>query len=475
MLSFYRINLEDSGSDRTRNFLNQFGILLEELFEARRSISKALSQARDSHFDAQLFLRQVQERDTVDTRKNLELKDENEEFSDALWCQNFHKQRLLTLELREKVNHLLEENLLARESDDKKERQMKEILTLFKEKYQSVSGTSQENSTEENFASEHDFASIAVQTVDFKSAANDPSTSRYMTENTDVLGQAITDLEKQKALNENLQRALREKELTLISKDQFINQVKSNMSFYKYDDARPNSSDQLLKEQRTVTSPFDKQELEHLKTKVEEGNRTIFRYQMLLEKAHKEQQEESNRYKIEIGSVIRERDNSLRKVKELQLCLDSIPCRDGDSNHQQTTLVEQVQSMSETIRLLEKQLSTCRIENSELESRMLDSERELSIEKQRSRVNKEKQEIACQLKSKNMEQENKHLLEELNQYKIEIAKNQSHCEGLEKKVSESPSPILVALIEKMREKLIDKDKYIALLEEKQQMKSQEQN
>ena len=434
--------------------------MIDEIFESRRSISKALSQARDANFDAQVLLRQSQRKQKTNSVEDDNALDEVVTDRSALkWCQHFHRQRQMNIELKEKVNNLMEENVLVKSSNEQKDIYLKSILNKFREHLVESSGSRSAEMVSKGYSRQDtDFASIAIQTIE-QNSSDSSSVRLYEAENNDVLGQAITDLDKQRALNANLQKVLREKELTLISKDQLINQVKRKMNFYT---SKEGTTDTYSGVESSFGAP-DLQYVEHLKTKIEESNRTIFRYQMFLEKAHKEQQQETGEYKIEIGLVIRERDAALKKVKELQLCLDSIPSRDGDYAHQHSMFVDQIQSMSETIRLLEKQMSLCRIEKSEIEAKLMEVDRISVHQKECNRIEKEKQEISCQHKSQVFHEENIQLQKESNRLTQELARSQAQCDALRQQGAENPSPVLMALVEKMREKLIEQGKKISLM------------
>uniref|UniRef100_A0A6A7G179 Interaptin-like n=1 Tax=Hirondellea gigas TaxID=1518452 RepID=A0A6A7G179_9CRUS len=447
--------------------MNHIAQLLEELFEGRKAVSKLISESKDILIDGQVMLRQVQANaQHIDQIKEVYSTEQTEQ-NVAKWCQNFHKQRLANIELKERLNLLTDESFTLKASVDQRECQVKSLLHYINEKGGQIRANHTIDSDTVYADNEQDFATIAVQTTELNNEQGGDRASRYVAENNDVLGQAITDLDKQRALNANLQRSLREKELTLISKDQFINKVKGDMKLYCPRDNNSHSESAVLR----ADIPGDESNysdiayIDHLKAKLEENKLAIFRYELLLEKAHKEQQKDTHQYKQELESVIRERDDALKKVKELQLCLDSIPCRDNDGGQQQQSIfIDQIQSMSETIRLLEKQLSSSRIEKSEMDSKYSELENALLKERSRGQQERDRQEIACKIKAQNFEQENKRLQKENDDHKIELNKYITQNLSLKRQASENPSALLTALIKKMREKLIEKENYIVSLE-----------
>ena len=439
--------------------IKEIEVLFHEIYQDRTTVTKLLSEAKDVQFDTRVTLRQLQAKLNHMSEMEQIYGNEQTEQNAAKWCQNFHKQRLVNIELKDKINLLREQLATEAESLSQRDRRIKQLTDHIN---RSFSGHNIQVSNQ-NVQNDRDYATIAVQTSE---PLEDFSCRAPVETDSFVLGQAISDLDKERALNANLQRSLREKELHLISKDQLINKVKSEIKYYP-----PNSQEvpSTIENMKREEIPSDY--VNNLKSKIEEDSRTIFRYQLLLEKAHKEHQKEIYDHKKQFGNVIKERDDALKDVKELQLRLDSIPAKDTDFGQQQAMFVEQIQSMSETIRVLEKQLSSCRIEKSDLESEKNEFLSELKKEQERHRRKEERQEVACKIKSNQLERENERLQEINQQQKAELEKMLSRCKKFEQEVNQSPSLLLTALVKKMRDELVQKEKLIVELQEKMEHKA----
>lgn len=438
-----------------------------EVQEERRVTHASLNAARDVQFDSQVMLRQLQANlKHVDQMKEIYSSQQSEE-NVAKWCKNFQKQQLANIELKEKLNYLSKENDELKESFTGNERQIQDLLSNFIEVSENVSVNSR---TYDSVNHDPDVATIAIQTTGVATQEEDSNIARYIADNNEVLGQAISDLDKQRALNANLQRNLREKELSLISKDQLINKVKTEMNMYKTSPkiVPPSTPEhvQLLTPISTRFDNFSDQDTSETSTsrRLEDNNQIVLRYQALIQKANEDHQTEINKTKHELTQVIKERDAALRQIKDLQFFLDSIPNRDGDSGLNPQQFVDQIQAMTETVRLLEKQLSATRIEMTDLQAKLSLSETKLKDDTAKHTYERERQEIACRKKAQLKEEECKRFSREIENLKLEIETLRQQCSKFQKQASESPTILLTALVEKMREKLIENDKVIKQLQ-----------
>ncbi|XP_018019059.1 interaptin [Hyalella azteca] len=451
----------------TPALLSVLAHLLNQLLDERRAAHEALTAARNLQFDAQVMLRQLQANmKHIDQIKEIHSNEQSEQ-NVSMWCHSFQKQQLTNIELKEKLELLSKENTELKLSAVAKEAQLREIIENLTA---NVTCSSAVGDEERNGVTklETDVATIAIQTIESQSDDEDSRIARYIAQNDEVLGQAITDLEKQRALNENLQRTIREKELTLISKEQFINKVKSEMSLYK---TSPNELALTLQVDDSAPAAFNRIEFAEREPQIpireeitiENSNQIVKRYQDFIEKMSEEHRDETNKYKQELGYVTKERDAALRRIKDLQLYLDSIPSReDGSFHHQQ--FIDQIQAMTETVRLLEKQLSTTRIEKADAESKLESINAKLSKEQARFKHELDKQEVSCKKKSQQHEQELKQAMNETSSYMKQIEELRQQCNSYKKQASQAPTILLTALVEKMREKLIEKDRIIAELQ-----------
>ncbi|KAF2368766.1 hypothetical protein FHG87_000485 [Trinorchestia longiramus] len=434
--------------------------LLRSLQDERRSTHESLAHALDLQFDAQVMLRQLQiNMKHIDQMKEIYSTQQSEQ-NVAKWCQNFQRQQLANIELKERLEFLIRENKELKKEATAKESQLSDLIQNLSENVQNSSEMMDRN--DQTVKNETDVATIAIQTSGNESEGEDAAVARYIAENNEVLGQAITDLDKQRALNANLQRTLIEKELSLISKDQIINKVKSEMTQYNVPPSEPVSSEETPPAFNRFA--FVENDLEEIENKRKESHSSILtRYQSLIEKANEDHRAETNKLKVEIGQIVKERDVALRRIKDLQLCLDSIPSRESDGTFHLQQFIDQIQAMTETIRLLEKQLSVTRMEMAETQSKLGTAESKLSEERSRFKFERDKQEVACKKKTQQMELEHKQLMKEAQGYRGKIDELQKECNELKKRASEAPTLVLTALVKKMREKLIEKEKIIAEL------------
>jgi len=403
-------------------------------------INELMRESKNVFCDTQITLKQLQTK--ISDISELEQMYSNGEDSSqvAQWCQQFHKQRLLNIELKDKHSLLAEQFNDVITDNRKKDKIIRDLNAVVE-----VGNT-------DNRDRSVDFASIAVQT------RND-LTSQISEYSSDTSVDELTSkLENERVQNKELRRAVREKELVIISRDEMINKIKSEV---KYLGSENLTGENTNSNQAVSSSEFSPTYVTKLKSKMEEDQKTIFRYQILLEKAHKENQNENYEHKIQLNSIIKERDNSLRSVKELQLIIDSIPSKDNDMGQQQSMFLDQIQSMTETIRVLEKQLSSCRLEKSKIESDKLEIERIFEVEKTRYSAEKDKQEAACKGRSNLLQKENERLLQVSNMYKKELEQMESMNSKLQREMEARPSELLTALIRKMRDELVSKDKTIA--------------
>ena len=299
------------------------------------------------------------------------------------------------------------------------------------------------------------FTSISVQT----NTEVETEEIRYIPEKNHK--ELLYNLEQEKLKKIALQNSIKEMESLLNQREILIRKLQNEIETFRNEENLCSvPSNQPISNQEHYNKIT-----ENLRNQAKEYKQTISRYKALLDESHKDQIEENKQSAAELETVTKERDVALRKVTDLELCLDSIPSRDGDHMHQHSIFVDQIQSMNETIRMLEKQLSNCRIENRDLKFKFEGISKTLYQEVEKLRTERERQEISCKMKSHHLIEENNSLQSEVLGQKQQIARLECEADSVQKSSAENPSPILVALVEKMRDKLIERDQRIAQLEQ----------
>ena len=358
--------------------------------------------------------------------------------TESLWCQKFHKERTANMELRGKVSKMAD-------SYNDLQRQISEYQEIISELNSSL--RSYRHNKEENVQ----VASIAIQTY----TSLDGEESEKQTDDYLAFEKISIELSAIKETNRNLEKILREKELVIITKEEQINRLKSEG---KYTIAEQTTGDTP----RSLTShPMQSSLMKQASDK--EDQETIQKYQTLLEEAHRGSQNDHHNHKRQYNSVARERDDALKKVRELQLILDSIPFKDNEFGQQQSLFVDHIQSLTESNMVLEKQLSLSRTEKAKMEAEKSELERLLVSERTKHSALKEKQETACKTRHSVLQKENERLRDQWSNHVVEVERLRTVNTRLQREVDAIPSVLLSGLMKKMRDELVAKDKIIAQL------------
>ncbi|KAG7174085.1 Centrosomal protein of 290 kDa-like 1 [Homarus americanus] len=457
--------------------------LLETLKQERNALQVALQSAQHDKMESKITLRQLKIKQEALDELKMALSSPKSTTLVASWCTNLEEAKLKNVELEEKVQTLEENQALSQARLEGKERRLAEVQTqllsleklwmdeqlLWDEREVELTRALEKHETR------HKAAALDLKTLGFHEL---PDTtlpiSKQLEEALDSLRNKVTFLEKaemelEKFRNEveTIRKDLREKEIAVIARDKIINELRIIGSNLKVpvvrSEAAQDVTDQVKSKSLMPEEESIKIVIEGLKERLHMSQHTVNHYQDLLAKAHEEKQDLAARNRDEFLRVTRECDEAVLRARELQSQLDSIPTRDRGSSALSEAQAAQIQSLEETIKVIEVQLDDAKSQLIVLERKAVQLERDLTIARREHAEEREHLEVSAQLRVQQHQRETDRLSGELNKIRCERDNLREEVAILQESASRKPSAILRTLVEKLRDQLIEKEKQVSKL------------
>ncbi|XP_071534786.1 centrosomal protein of 290 kDa-like isoform X2 [Panulirus ornatus] len=457
--------------------------LMDTLRQERNALQVALQSAQHDKMESKVTLRQLKiKQEALDDLK-MALSSPKSSSHVSTWCTKLEETKLKNVELEEKIQTLEENQAFNQVRLDGKERRIGELqaqLSSLEKMWLDEQLVWDEREAEltkalEKYETRHKEAVMDLKTLTLHDVPDGKlPISKQLEQALDLLRNKVMLLEKaeeeiEKCKNETqtAQRELREREIAVIARDKIINELRimgsSSKDSMLPSEARKDLSDQVEPKLIRPEEESVKVVIEGLKERLHLSQDTVSHYQDLLAKAHEEKQNLAARNKDEFIRVTQEREEALSKVRELQSRLDSIPTRDVCSSALSEAQASQIQNLEETIKVIEKQLDETKSHLIVSERKVVQLERDLTIARREYSEEKEHLEVSSQVRVQQHQRDVDRLSGEINKVRCERDDLRKEVVILKESASRTPSAIMQTLVEKMRDRLIEKEKQVAKL------------
>lgn len=456
--------------------------LMDTLRQERNTLQVALQSAQRDKMESKVTLRQLKIKQEALNDLKMALSSPKSSTHVSSWCTKLEEARLKNVELEEKIQNLEENEAFTQARLDGKERRMGELqaqLNSLEKMWLDEQMVWDEREAEltralEKYEMRHKEAVMDLKTLSLHDLPDGKlSLPKQLEQALDLLRNKVALLEKaeeevEKLKNETqtAQRELREKEIAVIARDKIINELRIMGSTSKGSVLPLEIRKDLTNWEKAELKPEEesvKVVIKGLKERLQLSQDTVNHYQDLLAKAHEEKQNLIARNKDEYIRVTREREEASSKVRELQSQLDSIPTRDVCSSALSEAQAAQIQNLEENVKILEVQLEETKSHLIVSERKVVQLERDLTIARREHSEEKEHLEVSSQVRVQQHQREVDRLSGEMKKVRCERDDLRKEVTLLKESASRTPSAIMRTLVEKMRDRLIEKEKQVAKL------------